>query len=184
MYLLDLQHRVLDYAHHFTLYDILAYGWVGVMFVFIVIIALMQVNKRPMLAIIMILFALILLFISPIAIKIFFDKTFKKVELIEQKVDRLNYSGMLVLSGKIKNSSKVVFKKCRIFSMVIKDNVEDNNTTLNKLKIYKNNLKPIRKMSILLDKRLDINKTLPYKMVYKDFNLSIKYDTKLYGECY
>jgi len=175
--LFDIKPRILDYINNPSIYDYFALSWIGVLFLLFFIIALMQVRKRAILSLVLMLFALVLLIISPIAIKIFFDKSVKKVELIDKKVTKLDFSKMLVVEGKIKNISKIDFKKCRIFASI--DKIYDN-----RYKNYINYLKPLRKMSILLDKELKKEEAYPYKMVFKDFNISIEYDLKVYGECY
>lgn len=175
--LFDIKLRILDYINNPSIYDYFAISWVGVFFLLFIVIAIMQVKKRAVLSLVLILFALVLLIISPIAIKIFFDNSVKKVELSDKKVSELKFSKMLVVEGKIKNKSKIDFKKCRIFISV--DKIYEN-----KYKNYINYLKPLRKMSILLDTELKKEKICPYKIVFKDFNLTQEYDLKVYGECY
>ena len=173
----DFKLRILDYAHHLTIYDYFAYFLVGVFFLFSFIIFILIAKRRLGLGLLWFFFSILIVLVSPVAIKIYFDKTVKKVEIIDQRVKKLNFARMLVIKGKIKNLGKIDFKKCRVFAKVVK-------TDKNKYKNILNNLKPKRYMSILLDKKLNKGESLPFKIVFKNFEPTYKYETKVYGECY
>jgi hypothetical protein len=173
----DIKLRFLDYIHHLTIYDYFALSMVGVFFLFSFIIFIMIARKRLGLGLFWLMLSLIVVFISPVGIKIYFDKTVKKIELIDKKEYKLNFAKKLVLKGKIKSKAKVDFKKCRVFAKIIK---EDKN----KYKNILNNLKPKRYLSILLNKELKRGETMPYKIVFDDFKPKYKYKVKVYGECY
>jgi len=173
----DIKYRFLDYFHHLTVYDYFAYTLVLVFFIFSILLSIMIGKKFPKIAIFYLFLSFLLTVSSPIMIKIFFDKTAKKVEILELKIKRLNFAKMLVVRGKLKSKAEVDFKKCRVFVSVIK---EDSN----KYKNILNNLKPKRYLSILLNKALKRGDSLDFKMDIKDFHPTYKYKTKVYGECY
>ena len=123
------------------------------------------------------LISLVLVAFSPIFIKLYFDKTVRKVEILNQKITKLNFANMLIIKGKLQNQGKIDYKKCRIFTKVVKKDE-------NKYKKVLNSLKPLRKMSILLDRELKKEEKERFKIVMKDFDLKDIYDVKVSGECY
>ena len=173
----ELKQRIIDYIHHLTIYDYFALSWVGVFFIFIMMIVLLNIKKRTKFAISFFLVSLVLIVFSPIFIKLYFDKTVRKVEILNQKITKLNFANMLIIKGKLQNKGKIDYKKCRIFTKVIKKDE-------NKYKNIINNLKPLRKMSILLDRELKKEEKERFKIVMKDFDLKDIYDVKVSGECY
>jgi len=173
----DLKLRILDYAHHLTIYDYFAYSMVGVFFLFSFMIFIMIARKRLGLGLFWLVLSIMIVVVSPVFIKIYFDKTVKKIEIIELKEYKLNFAKKLVIKGKIKSKAKIEFVKCRVFAQVIK-------VDKNKYKNILNNLKPKRYMSILLDKRLKKDDKISFKIVFDNFEPKYKYKTNIYGECY
>ncbi len=173
----ELKQRVLDYIHHLTIYDYFALSWVGVFFLFVMMIAFLNIKKRASLAISILLISFVLVAFSPIFIKLYFDKTVRKVEILNQKITKLNFANMLIIKGSLQNQGKIDYKKCRIFTKVVKKDE-------NKYKNILNNLKPLRKKSILLDRELKKEEKERFKIVMKDFNLKDMYEVKVSGECY
>jgi len=173
----DLKLRILDYAHHLTIYDYFAYSMVGVFFLFSFLIFIMIIKKRLGLGLLWLFFSIVTVLISPVAIKIYFDKTVKKIEIVDKSEKKLNFAKMLIVEGKIKSLAKIDFKKCRVFVKVVK-------IDKNKYKNILNNLKPKRYLSILLDRELKKGESLPFKAVFKDFKPKYEYKIKVDGECY
>ncbi len=173
----ELKQRIIDYIHHLTIYDYFAISWVGVFFFFVIMMVFLNIKKRTKFAISLFLISLILVAFSPIFIKLYFDKTVRKVEILNQKITKLKFANMLIIKGKLQNQGKIDYQKCRIFTKVVKKDK-------NKYKNILNNLKPLRKMSILLDKELKKENKESFKIVMKDFDLQDIYDVKISGECY
>ena len=173
---LDLRERIFDYAHHLTIYDYFAYSWVLITFVFLIIFVFILMKKSPKIAILLFFIASLFLMFSPIFVKIIFDKSIKKVEIIDKDIKKLNFSHMLIIQGKIKNKAKIDFDKCRVFAFVIKKSD-------NKYKQFLNHLKFKRYLSIVINKQLKRGESLPFKLIFKEF-YEDSYITKIYGECY
>jgi hypothetical protein len=173
----DLRQRFLDYIEYLTIYDYFALSWIGLLFFLSVVISLLLIKKNIILSFIVVLFSFIMLLISPIVIKVVFDQDIKKVELSDQKIDRLGFSKILVVKGSIKNISKIDFKKCRVLASILEENQ-------NSYQKYINYLKPLRKKSIVIEKELKREDSYSYKIVFEDFNLTKGYLVKVYGECY
>jgi len=169
--------RAIDYLHHLTIYDYFAYSMVGVFFLFSFLIFIMIAKKRLGLGFLWLFLSIMIVLVSPIFIKIYFDKSVKKVEIFDKKVTQLKFAKMLIIKGKIKNKAKIDFKKCRIITKIVK-------IDKNKYKNMLNSLKPKRYLSILLEGELKKNESKPFKLVFKKFQPKFKYKTEVYGECY
>jgi len=173
----ELKQRIIDYFHHLSLYDYLGFAWFFVFFVFVVTLVIVLYKKVPKLSITLLLVSFLTLIFSPLLVKLYFDKTVRKVEILNQKITKLNFAKMLIIKGQIKNSGKIDYKKCRIFTKVIK---KDENRYKNIL----NYLKPLEKKSILLDKELKKEDFEKFKIVLEKFALNKPYEVKVTGECY
>ena len=173
----ELKQRFIDYFHHLSLYDYLGFAWFMVFFIFVVTLVMILYNKVPKLSIAMLFVSFITLIFSPLLVKLYFDKTVRKVEILNQKITKLNFAKMLIIKGQIKNSGKMDYKKCRIFTRVIKKDE-------NRYKKFINYLKPLEKKSILLDKELKKENFEKFKIVLEKFALSEPYEVKVTGECY
>jgi len=173
----DIKLRILDYAHHLTIYDYFAFSMVGVFFLFSFLIFIMIARKRLGFGILWLFLSILVVVASPLFIKIYFDQTVKKVKIINKKETKLNFAKMLVIKGELKSEAKIDFKKCRVFAKIIKKDQ-------NKYKKILNSLKPKRYLSILLDRELKRGESMPFKIVFKDFVPKYEYKTEVYGECY
>ena len=173
----DLKLRFIDYFNHLTVYDYLGFAWFIVFFIFITLVVLMIYKKVPKISIFLLFISLLIVLFSPLLVKLYFDKTVRKVEILNQKITQLNFAKMLIIKGAIKNNGKINYKKCRVFTKVIK---KDENRYKNIL----NYLKPLRKESILLDKELKKEDFEKFKIVLEKFALSKPYEVKVTGECY
>ncbi len=173
----DLKYRIFDYIHHLTIYDYFAYSMVGVFFLFSFIVFLMIAKRRLGLGLLWLVLSIMTVFASPFMIKIYFDKTVKKVDIVDLNNTQLDFAKMLVIKGKLKSQAKIDFVKCRIFAKIIK-------TDKNKYRNILNNLKPKRYVSILLDKELKKGDSEAFKIVFKKFQPKYKYKTEVSGECY
>jgi hypothetical protein len=137
----------------------------------------MIAKKKLGLGLLWLILSIMIVIVSPLAIKIYFDKTVKKVEIVDLKNTQLEFAKMLVIKGKLKSQAKIDFKKCRVFAKIIK-------IDKNKYRNILNSLKPKRYMSILLDKELKKGASESFKIVFKKFQPKYKYKTEVYGECY
>jgi aromatic ring-opening dioxygenase LigB subunit len=159
------------------MYDYIAFGWLFGLLLMMILTALLSANKKPKLASFLIFTSFILMFTAPIGIKIFLDKTVRKVEILDQNSTKLNFSKALVITGKIKNQGKIDLHKCYINAKVLK-------TSNNKYLDFLYNLKPIRKRTILTEANLSKEKFEEFKVVFEKFNYKKEYRVSLSAECY
>jgi hypothetical protein len=159
------------------MYDYVAFGWLVLFIVMLLIFGLLFSKKKPKLAIVMIFTSFILLFIAPIGLKIILDKTVRHVEVLDQNHTFLNFSKALVVTGNIKNLGKIDLRRCYIQTKILK---QSDNKYLDLL--Y--NIKPLRQRTIVLDKNITQKDTNEFKVVFEKFNNSKKYKLAINAECY
>ena len=173
----NLKGSFLDYLHALTLYDYAAFGWLLFLFLIILTLAILLGRKKPRLAISLIIVTILLMFVAPFGLKYFLDKTVRKVDVVMDKVSKLNYASSLIVLGHLSNDGKVPFKKCRINAKVFK--IDEN-----KYKNMLNSLKPLRNKTIVLDKNISEGEEAVFKIVFENFKTTKEYNVSLSAECY
>ena len=172
-----LKQRLTDYTDSLTMYDYTAFGWLLLLLIVLILLAILTSKKKPTLATLLIFFTFILMFTAPIGIKIFLDKSVRKVEIHDQNSTLLNFSKALVVTGEIHNLGKIDMTKCYIKTKILKNT---DNKYLNILYT----LKPIRQRTTILDENLTKNSSKELKVVFKNFNYKKEYRVTLDAECY
>ena len=173
----NLKASLTDYIHTLTVYDYAAFGWLLLLFIIILTLSILLSKKKPKLASFLIFLTFILMFIGPIAIKIFLDKTIRKVEIIDQNSTKLNFSKSLLITGKIENHGKINLHKCYVNTKVLK-------TSQNKYLNFLYNLKPIRKRTIVTESNISKDESEEFKVVFEKFNYKKDYSVTVSAECY
>ncbi len=177
MHLMQLKARILDYLHHLTKYDYIAYGWLLGILIGFLLLAVVLSGRKPKTSLFFILIVLILMLIGPFGMKYALDQTVRKVVLIEQNVTELPFARNLIVLGKIKNLGRVDMAGCRIFVDVVK---KDENRY--KQLLYR--LKPLRKEVLAINQKVPKGKEMPYKIVFDHFKLKYPYSVTQSLECF
>ncbi len=172
-----LKQRLTDYTDSLTMYDYAAFGWLLFLLIALILLAILSSKKKPKLAASLIFFTFVLMFTAPLGIKIFLDKSVRKVEIQDQNHTHLNFSKALVITGKLHNLGKINMHKCYIKTKVLK---QTDNKYLNIL--Y--NLKPIRQRTTILDENITQDSSKELKVVFEKFNYQKEYRVTLSAECY
>jgi len=173
----QLKASLTDYIHTLTMYDYVAFGWLFGLLIMMILTALLSSKSKPKLASFLIFFSFILMFIGPIGVKLFLDKTIRKVKIIDQNSTKLNFSKLLVVTGKIENHGKIDLKKCYVSAKVLK--ISDN-----KYLNFLYNLKPIRKRTIITEANISKDTSEEFKVVFEKFNYKKDYRVAVSAECY
>ncbi len=168
---------LLNYINHFTIYDYFAYAWLILLFFTLLVLAIMLSKKTPLFSVFLVLLSFTLLFVGPFALKSYLDNTLRKTEVSTKNVQKLHFTNTLIVQGEVKNLSKRELNLCSIDVKVIK-------LGKNSFQNFLNRLKPIRKKSITLKKRLDINSSIEFKVVFDNFNYTKEFNTSLSSKCY
>lgn len=172
-----LKQRLIDYTDSLTMYDYAAFSWLLFLLFVLIFLAILFSKKKPKLATFLIFFTFIFMFIAPIGIKIFLDKTVRKVEIQDQNQTYLKFSKSLLITGSINNLGKIDMKKCYIKTKVLKQ-------TGNKYLDILYNLKPIVKRTTIMDKNITQNSSLEFKVLFEKFKYSKEYKVIVSAECY
>ncbi len=177
MQLTTLKQRILDYTHHLSSYDYIAYGWLFAALFGLLLLSIAYIGKKPKISVFLMFVMMISIFAGPLGIKYLLDTTIRKALIVDKNITRLPFSKNLVVLGEIKNSGKIDFKKCRVFLKVLR---EDEN----RYKELLFSLKPIRKKTIVIDHDLPKGEKIAYKIVLDRFSPKVKYLVKQSVECY
>jgi len=149
---------VLNYIHHFSMYDYAAYSWLILIFFVTILLAIMIAKKSAIFSILILMISLALLF---------------QVTLVK----KLTFSDSLIINGLITNISKKRFSTCNINISVVKSSQSD-------IQEFINQLKPLLKRSISIDKPIEVNTTKEFRVVFNNYTYSKKINISINSECY
>ncbi len=169
---------LLTYIKHFGLYDYLAFGWLIVTFLVLIILASLIAKRSSVASLLLIIFALILLVVSPLFIKIKLGETLRSTTTEISMVKKLTFSDSLIVEGMIYNTSNKDFTLCLVQTSVFKQ------TDAQGLKAFINTLKPISNQSIFVKQNLPKEGALEFQSVFDDFRYSGDVNATLKAECY
>ena len=174
---IQIKARIVDYLHHLTAYDYIAYGWMLGVLVGFLLLAIALAGKSPKTALFVILLVLFMMVPGPFVMKYILDQTVRKVVLVDRNETELPFSKNLVVLGKIANRGRVEMRGCRVFVDILKKDA-------NRYKQLFYSLKPLRKKMVQIDKKLAKGKEMPYKIVFDHFSLRNDYIVKQSVECF
>lgn len=160
-----------------SIYDYIAVGWFVFVLLLLFVLILLLARKKPKMAVWLTLLSIILIVVAPFGIKYFLDQSVRKVVVKKEDVVKLKFASSLVVTGKIINEGNVDFHTCKIDAKVIRYDPD-------KFKFAINSLKPIRFASKIIEKNLTIGDTVPFKMVFEDFNYKGDFNVTFEGVCY
>ncbi len=166
-----------DYVHSLTIYDYVAFGWFALLLIAIFTLSVMMIKKRPKCSITLMIFSVFLILIAPISIKLFLDKSVRKVIVVDKNHTLLSFSKSLIITGELENRGKIDLHKCYINGKILR-------TSENFFKYISNYLKPIEKKTIILTEDLFQKERKEFKMVFENFKYSGSYDVIVKAECY
>ncbi len=173
----ELKLSIFNYINHFSVYDFMAYIWLLLIFFIILFMSLLLIKKSIKLSLVLMLFAFVLLFIAPFALKYFLDKTLRPVEISHISHQKLHFSNTLIVDCKIKNISKKPYTVCQINTKIYK-------TSNSKLKTFFNKLKPIANRTIIAKRELKVGATMDSRTTFYDFTYSGDINISINAKCY
>ncbi|WP_067173108.1 DUF2393 family protein [Sulfurospirillum sp. UCH001] len=169
---------LLTYIKHFGLYDYLAFGWLIFTFLVLIILASLIAKRSAVASLLLIIFALILLVVSPFFIKIKLGETIRPTTTEVNMVKKLTFSDSLIVEGTIYNASQKDFTICLVQTFVYKQVATQG------LKAFINKLKPIANQSIFVKENLPKEGSLDFQSVFEDFRYNGDVNATLKAECY
>ena len=169
---------LLTYIKHFGLYDYLAFGWLFITFLVLIILAGLIARRSSIASLLLVIFALLLLSIAPFFIKTKLSEIVRTTTTEVTMVKKLTFSSSLIVEGNISNHSAKDFKLCLVHTSIFKK------TDARGFKAYLNSLKPITNQSILVTQDLAKEDTMEYQAVFDGFDYSGDVFATLKAECY
>ncbi len=177
---MDFQKLITDYFNDFvsamTLYDYLGMALLVLFFIFFIVLAV-SLRQKTAAAIFFSLLAFVTLLAGPFGVKEGFDELIRKTDTTISEYKKLNYSNALVVKGKLKNSGKIDFSRCKLHVRVLK--VSDN-----KYMNYLNRLRPVATKTQPLDKALAKGDDISFDVIIDNFTYQNDFNVTAKGECY
>ena len=169
----------LTYIKHLGLYDYLAFGWLILTFLILVILASLIARRSSVLALLTIIFSLLTLLIAPFAIKYKLNELLRQTTTEVTLVKKLSFSDSLIVEGTIQNLSKKPMSTCLILTSVFKQTENQG------IKAFIASLKPIVNQSILLKQQdFQPNGSLDFQAVFESYFYNGEVNATLKAECY
>ena len=169
---------LLTYIKHFGLYDYLAFGWLIFTFLVLIILASLIAKRSAVASLLLIIFALILLVVSPFFIKMKLGETIRPTTTEVTMVKKLTFSDSLIVEGTLYNTSQKDFTICLVQASIFKQ------IDTQGLKAFINKLKPIANQSIFVKENLPKEGSLDFQSVFEDFRYNGDVNATLKAECY
>ncbi len=169
---------LLTYIKHFGLYDYLAFGWLIFTFLVLIILASLIAKRSAVASLLLIIFALILLVVSPFFIKMKLGETIRPTTTEVNMVKKLTFSDSLIVEGTLYNTSQKDFTICLVQTSIFKQ------IDTQGLKAFINKLKPIANQSIFVKENLPKEGSLDFQSVFEDFRYNGDVNATLKAECY
>lgn len=168
---------ILNYIHHFSMYDYIAYAWLILLFFVTILLSILIAKKSPIFSILILLISLALLFIGPFFLKYQLDTYLRPSLVTNVETKKLTFSDSLIVTGTIQNLSKKEFSTCDIDIKIIK-------TDKNSIKKFINKLKPLRKKTISINEHIEVNATKDFRVVFDRYTYPNDINVSTKSECY
>jgi hypothetical protein len=172
-----LKASTLTYISHFQMADYIAFAWLILLFFIALFIAILLAKRRPLLAIFILFFDLILLASGPFGIKKILDSYLRKTKVELTTAHQLIYSDTLIIQGHLSNHGKIDFTQCQINAYVYPK-------TDAGFMGFMQTLKPLRQTSISLDEPPTQNEQVSFELIWENMRLGEDQNLSVKGECY
>lgn len=169
---------LLTYLKYFGLYDYLAFAWLIITFLVLIILASLIAKRSSVAALLLIIFSLILLVVSPFFIKIKLGETLRQTSHEITMIKKLTFSDSLIVEGLIYNQSKKDFTLCLVQTFIIKQ------TNMQGIKAFINLVKPISNQSIFIKEDFPKESSMEFQTVFDNFKYNGDVNATLKVECY
>jgi ribosome maturation protein Sdo1 len=134
-------------------------------------------KSKPLLSFVIFILAILFIPTGFFGAKYFIDGKLRKNTVVIETVKPLKYTKSVIIKGKITNKGKIDFKKCLIEIKIVK-------TSKNRLHAMLYQLKPIKKMSILLDRHIKKGSGVSFKTMINDIKYEKYYSVVPSAKCY
>lgn len=171
-----MKERLLHFLHELVFYDYLLFLGIFTVFIILVVVALLF-HKKMVLSILLILLAFATIFIAP----------FVGYSLLHQKLDknsvqitsynRLEFAPVVVIHATLSNLSNHAFKRCRIEAAASK---HSKYAMINKIFAYN----PFISSEKLIETPIEVNQSVPVKMVLAPFHYEKEFDVSITAQCH
>jgi len=172
-----LKSSILNYISHFSMYDYVGYAWLILVFFVSIILAIFLARKSAFLSVFILLISLTLLFAGPFILKYYLDQFLRPTITNTTSIKKLTYTNALIVTGEVENISKMNFSTCSVDISVLK-------SSRGTIKNILNQLKPIRKMTISIDKPVLIGEREEFRVVFDRYTYNKDINVSVNSKCY
>jgi hypothetical protein len=169
---------LLTYFRNLGLYDYLAFGWLVLTFLFLIVLAILIARRSSALSVLLIVVAILLVIVSPFLIQYKLNSLLRPTVVELTMVKKLIFSDTLIVEADLYNHAKKPTKHCLIQTTVIKENGTQG------FKAWLNRLKPIAIQSILVQENIPTNESNHIRIVLDDFTYDHEVNATVKAECY
>jgi hypothetical protein len=159
------------------MYDYAAYAWLILIFFVTILLSILVAKKSPVFSILILMLSLGLLSAGPFVVKHYLDKYLRPSLSQPVLVKKLSFSDTLIVTGSVTNQSKKSFSTCKVNVSVLKD-------SKNNIKNFINQLKPLLKQSIFINKPIEVNATKEFRVVFDSYTYADDINVSIKSECY
>jgi len=118
-----------------------------------------------------------LLFAGPFVLKHYLDMYLRPSSAQPILIKKLSFSDTLIVTGLVTNQSKKIFTTCKIDVSVLKTSKSD-------IQNFINQLKPLLKQSISIDRLIEVNATEEFRVVFDRYTYTEDINVSIDSECY
>lgn len=173
----NLKASTLTYIGHFQMADYIAFAWLILLFFITLFVAILLAKRRPVLAIFIIFFDLILLGSGPFGIKMVLDSYMRKTVIELTTTQQLIYSDTLIIRGNLHNHGKFDFSLCKVHASIHPKTDDGFLAPLHKLKL-------LWQKSIFIEQPPAKGAHTPFELVWDGIRLGEEHNLSVKGECY
>ncbi len=165
------------YFQNLTLYDYVGFGWLFLTFIILIIFSLYFFGKKPIFSILMLFVSFLFLPIGFFGLKYFLDNSVRKSGVEISKIKPLHFTNSLIVEGDITNRGKIDFKEC-----ILKIKIKKRDK--NKIRDFIDSIKPIRKVTIFIDKPIAKMQSHKFKTMIDNITYKKDYNVSASAICY
>jgi len=142
-----------------------------------ILLSILVAKKSPIFSILILMLSLGLLFAGPFVLKHYLDMYLRPSSAQPILIKKLSFSDTLIVTGLVTNQSKKIFTTCKIDVSVLKTSKSD-------IQNFINQLKPLLKQSISIDRLIEVNATEEFRVVFDRYTYTEDINVSIDSECY
>lgn len=163
------------FADSLHTYDYILFAAFGALYLLILLLAIV-LRKRAGLSLFLVLLAFVVIIVGPVWGYHYTHGKLYATEISEQAAKKLEFSEVLIITGKLKNLGMQSYSRCTLTASSYK-------APGNFLEEIILPMKPFQHVSYLHEKEFPVNETYDFKLVMEPFTYSGEYNISVKANC-